>query len=221
VIEAILPPSVAVAEARDDVLGAALFPEEEALVSAAVEKRRREFTTGRACARWALADLGLQPQSIPSGPRGAPGWPDGVVGSITHCDGYRAAAVARSAEIAAIGIDAEPNEPLPGGVLGDIAVAEERAWLASLSATEPATCWDRLLFCMKEAVYKAWFPLTGLWLDFDDAAIELDRERRTFVASLSVPGPTVGGQALTGFDGRWLLEDGLLLAAIALPAASE
>jgi 4'-phosphopantetheinyl transferase EntD len=217
VIERILPPQVAVAEAREDVLDEALFAAEEATVAAAVQKRQREFATGRACARRALADLGFPPQPIPTGPRGAPSWPAGAVGSITHCDRYRAAAVARGEVMAAIGIDAEPNAPLPEGVLGDIALPEERAWLTSMQAAEPTICWDRLLFCMKEAVYKAWFPLTGLWLDFEDAVVEVDGERRTFAASLSVPGPTVADRALDGFEGRWLMDDGVLLAAIALP----
>jgi 4'-phosphopantetheinyl transferase EntD len=218
VIERILPFGVASAESRADLLDAALFPEEEATVARAVEKRRREFATGRECARRALAGLGIPAQSIPVGERGAPHWPRGVVGSITHCDGYRACAVARSADLATIGIDAEPNEPLPAGLIDDIAIAEERPALAALRESDPAVSWDRLLFCVKEAVYKAWFPLTRMWLGFEDAAVRIDRSRGTFGASLLIPGPTLGDRPLMGFTGRWLLDDGVLLAAIALAA---
>jgi 4'-phosphopantetheinyl transferase EntD len=94
-LERILPPCAAVRSAREDI-DTALFPEEEAMVARAVGKRRREFSTARACARDALVELGEPPQAIPTGPKGEPLWPPGVVGSITHCDGYRACAVAHS-----------------------------------------------------------------------------------------------------------------------------
>ena len=34
--------------------------------------------------------------------------------------------------------------------------------------------WDRILFCAKEATYKAWFPLTERWLGFEDAHIAFE-----------------------------------------------
>jgi len=105
VIERILPPGVASAEAFGDPPDASLLPGEDEVVALAVEKRRREFTTARSCARAALAKIGVPPVAIPSGPRGAPEWPPGVVGSITHCAGYRAAAVARASDLAALGIE--------------------------------------------------------------------------------------------------------------------
>ena len=91
----ILPSPVAAEEAFDDAGEVVLFPEEQAVIANAVDKRRLEFTTARACARVALGKLGLPPVPIVPGPRGAPRWPAGVVGSITHCAGYRACAVAR------------------------------------------------------------------------------------------------------------------------------
>ena len=54
-------------------------------------------------------------------------------------------------------------------------------------------CWDRLLFCAKESVYKAWFPLAKRWLDFQDAAITVDPVRRTFTARLAGSGPAGRG----------------------------
>jgi 4'-phosphopantetheinyl transferase EntD len=96
-----------------------------------------------------------------------------VAGSITHCEGYRAAGVARTTAIATMGLDAEPNEPLPDGVLDVIALDSERARIAELSAAEPAVRWDRLLFSAKESVYKAWFPVAQRWLDFEEATLSL------------------------------------------------
>lgn len=214
-IEAILPPSVAVCEAFDDPADATLFPPEEAIVARAVAKRRREFATGRWCARRALADLGLPATSVPSGARGAPRWPAGVVGSITHCDGYRAAAVARSRHLRTIGIDAEPHAPLPDGVLNLVAAQAEREHLHALAATATDLHVDRLLFSAKESAYKAWFPLTGRWLGFEDVAVTIDVATRGFMARLLVPGPRVNGTDLTGFTGRWLIQNGLIITAVA------
>ncbi|WP_442812969.1 hypothetical protein OG930_28490 [Streptomyces sp. NBC_01799] len=50
---------------------------------------------------------------IPPSPFGAPVRPPGVVGSITHCTGYRAAAVALRARVLSVGIDAEPVHRCP------------------------------------------------------------------------------------------------------------
>jgi 4'-phosphopantetheinyl transferase EntD len=216
VIEAILPGAVAVAEARDDDGPTDLFPEEEAMMARAVEKRRREFATARACAHRALARLGVAPAPLAAGERGEPVWPPGIAGSITHCRGYRGCAVARTEGVAAIGIDAEPHAPLPAGLIGDVAGPEEAARLGELARGEPAVHWDRLLFSAKEAVYKAWYPLAGRWLGFEDAVLDFDPAGRTFSARLLVPGPLVAGAEITGFRGRWLVADGLVLAAIAV-----
>jgi 4'-phosphopantetheinyl transferase EntD len=218
VIEKILPAGVACAEAFADSPDVVLFPEEEALVAKAVEKRRREFATARGCARRALAALGVAPAPILRGERGAPQWPPGFVGSITHCAGYRAAAVAHARDMLALGLDAEPDQVLPGGVLDVISLPGERARLGDLSAAAPGTCWDRLLFSAKESVYKAWFPLTRRWLSFEDADITINPADETFEARLLVAAPAVGGSPLAGFTGRWLVSDGLVLTAIAVQA---
>ncbi len=213
----ILPPEVVVHEAFGDVPDVVLFPAEEAVIAQAVDKRRREFATARACARAALAELGLPPAPIVPGVRGAPQWPAGVVGSITHCAGYRASAVARDRDVVTVGLDAEPHDDLPPGVLAVVASSGEQARLAALAAVQPQVCWDRLLFSAKESVYKAWFPLTLRWLNFEDACVDFDRAAQTFTARLLVDGPVVNGAALTGFDGRWLVRDGLIATAIVIP----
>jgi 4'-phosphopantetheinyl transferase EntD len=99
VIEKILPDVVACSEAFDDSPDAVLFPKEQAVITWAVEKRRREFRTVRLCARRALRELNLAPVAVLSGEHREPLWPPGVVGSMTHCTGYRAAAVAHSRDL--------------------------------------------------------------------------------------------------------------------------
>ncbi|MEW9534549.1 4'-phosphopantetheinyl transferase [Microbispora sp. NPDC049125] len=219
-IEEILPANVVASDAFDDPAEARLFPEEEAAVGQAVEKRRKEFTTARFCARRAMTALGHPPTVVPSGQRGEPQWPSGIVGSITHCTGYRAAVLGQETKITTIGIDAEPNDALSNGVLDAVSLPAERAWVRELSRTHPQVSWDRLLFSAKESVYKAWFPIAKRWLDFEDALITADPRRGQFSARLLVTGPRMNGRALTGFTGRWMVRDGLILTAIVVSSTS-
>ncbi|HWH93638.1 MAG TPA: 4'-phosphopantetheinyl transferase superfamily protein [Baekduia sp.] len=219
-LERLVPSSVTVAETREDLLDIDLYPAEQEALGRAVEKRRRQFTTGRACARLALRRLGAPVVAIPSGPRGEPLWPAGVVGSITHCDGYRACAVARSEVVLALGIDAEPNGPLPDGVLEEVVHGRERDLVEGRPPRMPdgeAVDLARLVFSAKEAVYKAWFPLKRRWLGFEDAEVSVDPAVGAFRARLLVPGPIVGGTQLTEFAGRWTLQDGIICTAVVVP----
>jgi 4'-phosphopantetheinyl transferase EntD len=216
-IKDLLPQAVKSAEAFTDPPGITLFASEEALMVRAVSKRRNEFTTVRFCARQALAQLGIAATPLLPGERGAPLWPDGIVGSMTHCAGYRAAAVAEAATIRSIGIDAEPHLALPEGVLEAVSLPDEREHLAQLRAASGTICWDRLLFSAKESVYKTWFPLTRRWLGFEQARLRFEPSG-TFTAELLIDGTTVDADVLTGFGGRWLVRDGLLLTGIVLPA---
>jgi 4'-phosphopantetheinyl transferase EntD len=215
VIERLLPPAAVVAEAYADVAGERVFPGEEELVARAVDSRRREVVTARRCAREALTKLGYAPTPILRGPRGAPQWPAGVVGSITHCTGYRAAAVARSADVASLGIDAEPHEPLPADVPEAVTTGRELDRLDELRWHHPSVHWGRVLFSAKESVYKAWFPLTGRWLGFEDAELTFDPAAATFTATILIDGTrTDNGPPLTVLTGRYLLTRGLVTTAL-------
>ena len=216
-IEELLPESVVAVEAYDDDTaggadGIELYPEEAAIVARAVPKRRREFAVVRACARRAMEKLGVPPRPILPGERGAPGWPPGLIGSMTHCDGYAAAALARAADLASLGIDAETHLPLPDGVLDAVALPGETERLRRLAAEHPAVHWDRLLFSAKESVYKAWFPLTGRWLGFEEAHLSFDPDAATFRADVLVPAERAR------FEGRFAVDGGLVLTAVTVPA---
>jgi 4'-phosphopantetheinyl transferase EntD len=206
----LLPSTAAVTEARRDIAASELFAVEEAALGRAVESRRREFVTSRACARKALRKLGLSEVAVGSGPHGEPLWPDGVIGSITHCRGYRAAAVARTQAVASLGIDAAVDRPLPDGVLRSVSSARERTHLA---VTPDGAHMDTVLFSAKEAVYKAWFPLARRWLGFDDVELSIDVAAGTFRAELLVKGPIVAGERLTEVSGRWTVDAGIVLTA--------
>ena len=220
-LAAIVPPDVVVAEVFDDQYDYdELFSAEAAAIEGAAPKRRREFTAARRCARVALLRAGLPPEPILRGPSGAPRWPAGVVGSITHCEGYRACAIGSTNKIAAIGIDAEPHDELPDGVLPIIASEPERATLAQLATDVPRICWDKILFSAKESVYKAWFPAARQWLGFENAAVTIE-PGGAFSARLLVPGLVLDGERHTTFHGRWMVRHGLIVTALTVPAVAD
>ncbi|MFF0561176.1 4'-phosphopantetheinyl transferase [Streptomyces sp. NPDC004266] len=258
---ALLPERVRWAEEAGAVDGAGtgeeprppwLFAEEEALMARATPGRRREFATGRLCAHRALAALGVAAAPLLRGRRGAPAWPAGTVGSITHCAGYRGAAVASAVRFLGLGIDAEPHAPLPSGVREEVVFGPEEARLRELAVRRPDIAWDRLLFSAKESVYKAWSGYGGAWLGFEDAEVAwwldapdapdvpdgprppararddrlhppararagLPRAAGRFRARLLVPVPAGPGPFPRVLPGRWLVREGLLLTAVAVP----
>ena len=218
-LELILPADVESQECFDEASGGVLFPEEEKIIAHAVESRRRQYAAVRSCARACLARLGYARVPILPGIGGAPTWPAGVLGSMTHCAGYAAAAVGPLSRISAIGIDAEPDAPLPEGVLDLVATPAERDRLAVTQLEPDSPNWDRLLFSAKEAVYKAWFPLTGEWLDHEEAEILFDPQDGSFAALLSPYGLIVDGRQVRCLHGRWVRKRGILLTAVVLGSA--
>ena len=187
-----------------------LHPLEQALVSHSVDVRKAEFGDARWCAHQALSDLGeWNNEPILRGERGMPLWPRDITGSMTHTEGFRAAVVAPKTHVRSMGLDAEPAQPLPREVVSSIARPGEMPQLERLQ-NEGIDCADRLLFCAKEATYKAWFPLTHRWLGFEDAEIDI-RPDGSFISYLLVrPTP------VPFITGRWMLDDGYVIAATAV-----
>ena len=215
IIRRVVPGDVPAAEIMGDAPAEHLYPAEIEHIARAVPKRRNEFTSVRYCARMALAELGLDRPALVPGKAGAPSWPAGVVGSMTHCAGYRAAVVGWHSLIASVGIDAEPDEPLPDGVLDSVSSATERIHLARVAARAPYLAWDRLLFSAKESVYKTWYPLMHRWLGFEDAELRFHPDG-TFDADLLGNDLLVDGRPHGRLSGRWHAGRGLLLSAIVL-----
>jgi 4'-phosphopantetheinyl transferase EntD len=212
--DGLLPAAAVVVEATSPMWEAGLWPEEQAHVARAVEKRVREFTAGRNCARQALESLGIPPRAIPVGPSREPVFPPGVSGTITHTSNYCAAAVIRTGEVRSIGIDAGSNVALASGLLTKIAGTEECTMLEVLSSTSPPTHWDMLLFCIKEAFYKAYFQLHAQFLDFHEASVVIDPSTSSFV--VRVKQSEVEYFRERAFPGAFSCGDRLLLAAVAL-----
>ena len=178
----------------------------------AIDRRRREFYTARRLAREALMRAGAAAGPIPQGPSGEPCWPDGFIGSLTHCDGFVGAIVASVEVSRGLGIDAEPNEPLPPGALRMIAHRSEVAAVMSLREEHPKVFFDRLLFCIKEASYKIWFPLERAWLGFEDVEVEINA-RGGFTTYLRTRAHLSNIREIQGI---WAARFGLLVCAAAV-----
>jgi enterobactin synthetase component D / holo-[acyl-carrier protein] synthase len=214
-IAGILPPVVAAAESVADAPAAdGLFPVEAAAVRTAEPWRRAEFAAGRLCARAAMASLGLPATPILPGPAGQPQWPTGVTGSITHCAGYQACAVALTTDVTAIGIDAEPDVKLPADLIEMVAAPREQEWIRQCAAILPALCWDRLIFSAKESAAKLWYPLTGQWLVLQDMTVRPAIGGTFDVCLLPGPGRVRDDPPGSQMTGHWLSRDGLIVTAI-------
>jgi 4'-phosphopantetheinyl transferase EntD len=224
VIPELLPHTVPAVETDANSLTADAWPEEMHSLGRVVERRLHEFALARACARRALVQLGLAPQAIPVDGDRCPTWPPGIVGSITHCRDYCAAAVAFRARVAGVGIDAEVNEPVPPSILRVIVSADENHEIRALP--QIGVAWDRLVFSAKESAYKVWYPIMRAWLDFDAARIQIrpdpvDATRGAFEVQLLATPLSVDGRVLGRLEGRFAIASGLIVTAITVDAVSS
>jgi 4'-phosphopantetheinyl transferase EntD len=175
--ETVFPPFIAARERRAACDLGVLSDAERGAVTPFATKRAREFAAGRDCAHEALRALGAGQTSIPRAADGSPRWPPGYVGSITHTDGYYAAAAGSAGRYAAIGIDAEHVGRVTPDMWKLIFTASERRRLAAASPGDRART-AAIMFSAKEAFYKCQHPLTGAWIDFDEVSIDVRHERR-------------------------------------------
>lgn len=128
----------------------ALWPEERGAILGAVPKRLAEFAAGRVAARRVLAALDHPPAALPVAPDRTALWPAGLSGSIAH-DEALAIAVARRG--APVGVDLEPDAPIESDLWPTLCQPDELARLPRDTGRQV-----RLLFCAKEAVFKAQPP---------------------------------------------------------------
>lgn len=224
-IAALFGGPVAVAVLRIDGVHPPLMHPEAQAVARAVPKRRAEFTTGRAAARLAMERLGLPPQAIPAAPDRSPVWPEGVTGSISHAGVFCAAVLSRDSSHL-LGLDIEDPAPLDPDLWPLVLTPAELDRLAKAPEEQRATIAKRI-FGIKEAAYKAQFPLTGAVIGFhalevvlpDDPQLSTARVHATTMGSMI---PKLGklfpeqGQPCRFFGPSPATCD-LLIAGISLP----
>jgi len=193
----------------------ALFDEERSAIARAVERRRHEFATGRACARRAMAALGVAPAPLLNDGERAPIWPDGVMGSISHTRGLCAVALARPRPgLVSLGLDVEPDAEVRPALWDRICRPEERRFVEALPTADHGRV-VRVLFSAKEAFYKCQHRVSRRFLGFQAARVDLRKEEGRFtVELLQEAAPFPPG---TCFEGRLEIGDGFVRTAVTWP----
>ena len=207
---------VATAEGRPEDLQEHVPPDEMACIQKAVEKRRMEFIAGRTCARRALEKLNVTGAVIPVGERREPEWPPGIVGSVSHTQGYCGAAVARQAEVRGLGFDVERAGAVREKLWLEIVSEQELDGLVSGAEGDKGRL-VALAFSAKEAFFKYQYPLSRQWVGLHDVEVRLDAGRHGFwiVAGIDiVPVCAKGGR----IEGKYVFRDDYVLTGIEVSA---
>ncbi|WP_193751757.1 4'-phosphopantetheinyl transferase family protein [Sphingomonas sanguinis] len=214
-IGAVVPEKVAYQECPPPPDCLELHPDEERDLarSRTSAKRRQEFALGRWCARQAMVRLGRGHEPLLTGRSRAPIWPQGLIGSITHCEDYCAAAVATTNDLVAIGIDAERWGDVPCDIGAHIATPGE----CSLSNLCPSDTRNlAILFSAKESLFKALNPLIGLFFDFQSVTLQVSTSSREFsIASTTLPEIVPYQHSLVG---RFVITDQLVITSASISA---
>ena len=216
--ESLLPTGVCTAGTSIENGQGRLYPDEREYIRTSNDTRRRQFTAGRSCAHDALRCLGISALPVLKGKHGEPLWPEGVIGSISHCHDYAAAAVALRRNYAGIGLDVEPAEPLDRDLRLLVCTAAELEMLGRTDIPD-IHFWDRIIFSAKESVYKCIYPLAGVFLDFQDIEISFSGKAGQFHAS--VPAALPARSSLPHeYQGRYVVSSAHLFTALVLDAAA-
>jgi 4'-phosphopantetheinyl transferase EntD len=222
VFQELLPAGIATAELSGAGDPALLAPGERKHLGAAVAKRAADFAAGRLCAQRALAQFGVHDHVLAVGSDRRPQWPPSLIGSITHTNGFSAAAVAERARFRGIGIDAESVGRVSREVWGEVLLPEEQKWLETLEPREQAQI-AALMFSAKEAFYKCQYELTSQWLDFQDVALDVVGWNMAF-GSFAVR-PRKSAKIFEAYRGRLIgrfaFRRGLVLTGIAIVAQAS
>jgi len=192
---------------------------EAAHLGRAVPKRAAEFAAGRHCAREALRQFGIDGWDLLVGADRVPLWPDGMVGSISHTDGFCGAVLAERQRFRSVGLDVETDRRVTADLYDQFLTAMERRRLADIEVAA-AESLATLIFSAKEAFYKAQYPITAEWLEFGDIEIDVEsgeapagamlvRPVRPLALAACRPGP---------WSGRFARFDGLVATGFATAA---
>ncbi len=176
-----LPSGLALSACRftieDDTLEA-LAARLPAVLERAPLKRKIEFLAGRRCAAAALRKLGCEDDGgLPIGPRRAPTWPEGFVGSISHGDGLAVAVAAQCGDAAALGIDIQLCPPPELAQRLALRFSQLRECQLGERLEIAAADWTTRLWAIKESLIKAVDAPNSTRLNFFDIEIvEADRQ---------------------------------------------
>lgn len=157
-----------------------LFAAEAHLACNVTKARLRELMAGRSTARHALQLFGAAPVPILPTRDGAPSWPYGFCGSLSHSHRHIAVLLARSSHFVSVGVDIEDGRPL-GKTTSLTVVTEHELQLINQAGWESTgSTAEGLAFSAKEAVFKCQFPITlDASLDFLDVKLKCGKSPKT------------------------------------------
>lgn len=129
-----------------------------------------------------------------------PVWPRGFTGSISHCRTLCGAIAARTDRHQSLGLDLDTRDDLDSDLVeqicrpSELREAEHARLGGAVRVHRP-----KLLFVIKEAVFKAYHPLTGYFLDFLEVTVTLHPRTGSFMARIDDRCPPLEhGRILTG-----------------------
>lgn len=188
----------------------------------AAPKRRGEFLAGRYCAYQALLQLTGDGAMVKRQADGAPSWPKGCVGTISHSDNWVGALVAYQTDYLALGFDIEQRlGDTQGATLAAyLLTPQERLCLSHLPAAQLAFM-VTLIFSLKESLFKALYPLVNKRFYFEDAELiswcsQSKTARLRLLSTLSEE--WLQGQEITG---HYCCLDGHIMTLIALATPND
>ncbi|MDQ3036460.1 MAG: 4'-phosphopantetheinyl transferase superfamily protein [Myxococcota bacterium] len=162
----------------DEAALALITPGEAELVARAVDKRKREFATARVLAHEAMARVSgpgvtRRVLELLNAPDRSPIWPEGITGSISHCDTRAIVAVAERAHVGTIGIDVEHRDELKRELWRSVFLRQEIDALDARFESDVRGRMALALFSAKEALYKAQYPCSTRFMSFSELHVEL------------------------------------------------
>jgi len=199
----LFPDEIAVHYSAHCPADATLLSAEQAYTSGMAEKRRLEFLHGRYCARQAMQKLGVPIGPVHKREDRSPGWPSGIAGTITHTGTHAAAAVGHTEDFVALGMDIERADPLESGTMKLILRPEERANASGEHA--------KLLFSIKETIYKCIHPILLTYVDFQEMQVDLSGPPGSFRAIPQTDNfdPTL----ISGLEGRYRVDNDFVISS--------
>ncbi len=163
------------------------LPDELSAAIQLANPRKCEFLSGRILARHALAKINV-PGNVGSDNESLPLFPDGSIGSISHSKNVIAVAVSKSRDYKTIGIDIEHIGRIKDNVLNKIATPKEKTALESLPEKQ-SHIQKALLFCAKEAFFKAQFPHTRFYPHWQDIGLDFTSDGNINIDWVKHPSP--------------------------------
>jgi 4'-phosphopantetheinyl transferase EntD len=213
-LDSLFPSEVIINEVNPAQIQGSIYPEEETFIQKAVPKRKQEFIAGRLCVRKALAKIGITLFPVLMGNDRAPVWPPGVVGSISHSEGYCGVAIAQKPNIESIGLDVEYVGQVKRDIWKHFCNQQELSWINSLPINDQQKI-AALIFSAKECLYKCQYPISKRWLNFHDVTISANSNKNEFEARFLVDAGKCFKKG-TCLKGKYLISNGYVFTGMTL-----